>query len=104
MENAVIICVIVLSAIIACVLVLLGILFYNQMLVTNEINKRLLLIAKESIDKERSSQEELQQTLIELDRVVNEQNNKVPLDENNTDQEIEEPFNPHTYSEDYKEN
>ena len=46
METAVIVTIIVLAAVIVCILVLLGILFYNQMLVTNEVNKRLLLITK----------------------------------------------------------
>lgn len=104
METVVIVCVIVLSVVIGCILILLGILFYNQMLVTNEVNKRLLLIASESIEKERSTQEELQQALIDLDRVVNEKtavgaatSGVNPLEED------EETFNPHTYSEDYKE-
>lgn len=102
MEVALIICVGILSLVIICILVLLGILFYNQMLVTNEINKRLLLIAKESIDKERSTQEELSAALAELDRVTNEVNNSKPIvEENNT--VLDEPFNPHTYSEDYRE-
>ena len=76
MEKALIICVIVLAAVIVCILVLLGILFYNQMLATNEVNKRLLLITKESIDRERSTQEELQEALLELDRATNEETNQ----------------------------
>lgn len=98
METALITCVIVLAAVIVCILVLLGILFYNQMLVTNEVNKRLLLLTKESIDRERSSQEELQQALLELDRATNE--TQVPASDVQTNDPLtEEPFNPHTYSE-----
>jgi hypothetical protein len=100
METAVIVCIIVLAVVIVCILVLLGILFYNQMLVTNEINKRLLLLTKESIDRERSTQEELQQALLELDHATNEQNNSntsTPAEENTGLED--EPFNPHTYNE-----
>lgn len=102
METALITCVIVLSVVIVCILVLLGILFYNQMLVTNEVNKRLLLITKESIDKERSTQEELQQALIELDRATQENQSTTSSPETG-DVPDEEPFNPHTYDEEYKE-
>ena len=102
MEKALITCVIVLSVVIVCILVLLGILFYNQMLVTNEVNKRLLLIAKESIDKERSTQEELQSALIELDRAANENQSGKPED---LTPEVpdDEPFNPYSASENYRE-
>lgn len=98
METAVIVCIITLSVLVVSILVLLGILFYNQMLVTNEVNKRLLLIAKESIDQERSTQAELQDALIELDRAANE--NQSPK-ENTIDEEVtpDEPFNPHELSE-----
>lgn len=102
METALITCVIVLSVVIVCILVLLGILFYNQMLVTNEVNKRLLLITKESIDKERSTQEELQQALIELDRATQE-NQSTTSSPNAGEAQDEEPFNPHTFDEDYRE-
>lgn len=98
MEIAVIICIITLSVLVVSILVLLGILFYNQMLVTNEVNKRLLLIAKDSIDQERSTQAELQDALIELDRAANE--NQSPKEES-VDEEVtpDEPFNPHEFSE-----
>lgn len=101
MELAVIVCIIVLAAVVVCILVLLGILFYNQMLVNNEVNKRLLLITKESIDRERSTQEELQQALLELDRATNDNTPASTPSEEQTPGD--EPFNPHTYSEDYRE-
>ena len=101
MEAVIIVCVIALTVIIVALLVLLGILLYNSMLATNEVNKRLLLITKESIDKERSTQEELQSALIELDRASNEQASLPPNVE--TPQPEEPEFNPHTYEEDYKE-
>lgn len=98
METAVIICIIAISILIVCVIVLLGVLFYNQMLVTNEINKRLLLLTKESIDKERSSQEELNEALLELERQASAQSSTTP-NENKLIEDEEEVFNPHTYNE-----
>ena len=72
------------------------------MLVTNEVNKRLLLITKESIDRERSTQEELQQALLELDRATQE-NQSPKSEDSGTDVPDDEPFNPHAASEDYRE-
>lgn len=98
METAVIVCVIAISILIVCIIVLLGVLFYNQMLVANEINKRLLLLTKESIDKERSSQEELNDALLELERQASSQSSTLP-NENKLIEDEEEVFNPHTYIE-----
>ena len=72
------------------------------MLVNNEINKRLLLITKESIDKERSTQEELQAALLELDRATQENQSGKPED-TTPDVPDDEPFSPHSVSEDYRE-
>lgn len=99
METALIACVITLSVVIIAIIVLLGFLFYNQMLAANEVNKRLVLIAKESIDKERSTQEELQSALVELDRATQEQSPTSGQDVP-TVPEDEAPFNPHTYLDD----
>lgn len=101
METVIIVCIITLAVVVVAILVLLGILLYNQMLATNEVNKRLLLITKESIDRERSTQQELQEALLELDRASNDtpQTGSLSPEEPVT----EEPFNPHTYTEDYKE-
>jgi hypothetical protein len=41
-------------------IIVLSIVIYNQMLMVNEINKRLLLIAKESQEKERLTMAELE--------------------------------------------
>ncbi len=41
-------------------IIVLAIVIYNQMLMVNEINKRLLLIAKESQEKERLTMAELE--------------------------------------------
>ena len=101
METVITVCIITLAVVVVAILVLLGILLYNQMLATNEVNKRLLLITKESIDRERSTQQELQEALLELDRASNDtpQTGALPPEEPT----IDEPFNPHTFSEDYKE-
>ena len=94
MDSVVITCIICLSVLVALIVTVLVILVYNQMLITNEVNKRLLLIAKESIDKERSSTEELNEALRELDRVTNE----VKEPSMSYQEEDEEVFNPHTYT------
>jgi hypothetical protein len=41
-------------------IIALAIVIYNQMLMVNEVNKRLLLIAKESQEKERLTMAELE--------------------------------------------
>jgi hypothetical protein len=52
-------------AAILCVITL-AVVLYHQFLMTNEINKRLVLIARESIERERITMEEHQNTLIQL--------------------------------------
>ena len=65
------------------------------MLLLNEVNKRLLLMTKESIDKERETQEDLSQALRELDAAVNAQTqSQSVVDETPVDDDI---FDPHTY-------
>lgn len=44
-------------------IITLAIVIYNQMLMVNEINKRLLLMAKESQDKERLTMAEYEEHL-----------------------------------------
>ena len=80
------------------IVVIIAILLYNQMLLLNEVNKRLLLMTKESIDKERLTQEELNEALRQLDALTNEQTNN-PIN-SITPEESEEQFNPHTYNPD----
>lgn len=65
--------IICIAAIVLIIIVVLTILLYNMMLLMNEVNKRLLLMTKESIDKERSTQEELQDALVALEQMSNEQ-------------------------------
>lgn len=104
MEKVVIVCVIALTVIVVALLVLLGILLYNQMLATNEVNKRLLLITKESIDKERSTQEELQAALLEIDRAANDNQSEHSEETQGSGGPLDEPFVPHSVSEEeYRE-
>lgn len=65
--------IICIAAIVLVIIIVLTILLYNMMLLMNEVNKRLLLMTKESIDKERSTQEELQDALVTLEQMSNEQ-------------------------------
>lgn len=65
--------VICLTIVVVAIVIVLAVLIYNQMLLLNEVNKRLLLMAKESIDKERMTQEELQEALVNLEQLSNEE-------------------------------
>lgn len=95
MNNVIFISLIVALVIIV---VVIAVLLYNQMLLLNEVNKRLLLMVKESVDKERATQEELTEALQELEALANEQPTKP--DSSIIPGESEEPFNPHTYNPD----
>lgn len=64
--------IICIASVVVVIVVILAILVYNQMLLLNEVNKRLLLMAKESVDKERSTMEELQEALLALEQQSNE--------------------------------
>jgi hypothetical protein len=64
--------IICIAAVVVVIVIILTILVYNQMLLLNEVNKRLLLMAKESVDRERSTMEELQVALISLEQQANE--------------------------------
>lgn len=83
------------------VVVILSIIIYHQMLLINEVNKRLLLLTKESIEKERITMEELQST-------IHSQMETAPkglkLGEELDEQEDtnEEPFDPHAYEQNLK--
>lgn len=74
MDVTAIICI---SVIVLLIVIVLTILVYNQMLLLNEVNKRLLLMAKESVDRERSTMEELQDALITIEQMSNDTSDKV---------------------------
>lgn len=73
MDVTAIICI---SVIVLLIVIVLTILVYNQMLLLNEVNKRLLLMAKESVDRERSTMEELQDALITIEQMSNDTSDK----------------------------
>lgn len=75
-------------------IIVLSIVIYNQMLMVNEINKRLLLIAKESQEKERLTMAELESWIRSsgnADAVVEKESNKT-----------EEEFDPFSYEQEKK--
>ena len=84
-------------AIIALILiaVILAVVIYNQMLLLNQVNKRLLLMTKESIEKERYTMEELQQRLDEFE-VEHPIKPTITTVVNNLGED-DEPFDPHTF-------
>lgn len=73
---------------------------YHQMLLINEVNKRLMLMTKESIDKERMTQDNYMDLLNQYNDVVNEQtisNNNKETNINDELGDMDEPFDPHNY-------
>jgi hypothetical protein len=76
-------------------IIVLAIVIYNQMLMVNEINKRLLLIAQEAQDKERITMAELQQAL---------ERNLDPTAPVVEKQPVEDTFNPFDYKAEEKDN
>ena len=91
---------IVLGVLIALIVVILTILIYNQMLLINEVNKRLLLMAKESQENERITMEEFNDRLAGLEEDFSSRSQiRSRREEINPllDDDDEEPFNPHTH-------
>lgn len=81
------------------VAIILAILIYNQMLLINEVNKRLLLMAQEAYENGRISMEEYNQRLQDLEDTKGshpEVKPRYPLEE--SDDDNEEPFSPHSYN------
>lgn len=66
-----IVAIICIAVLVLAIVIVLTILVYNQMLLLNEMNKRLLLLTKEAIDKERMTQEELQDALLTIEQMSN---------------------------------
>lgn len=74
--------------------IVLAALVYNYMLLTNQINKRLLVMTKESQEKERVTMEEYKATLEAFEKSIDQPT--LPEDIPGTSQD-EEQFDPHTY-------
>ena len=88
---------VLITAVIALILIaiILAIVIYNQMLLLNQVNKRLLLMTKESIEKERMTMDELQERLDEFESEYPIQPKKTTvIDDLGED---DEPFDPHTF-------
>lgn len=88
---------VLITAVIALILIaiILAIVIYNQMLLLNQVNKRLLLMTKESIEKERITMDELQERLDEFESEYPIQPKKTTvIDDLGED---DEPFDPHTF-------
>ena len=88
--------VICLAIICSIVILVLGITIYNQMLLLNQVNKRLLLMAKESIEKERLTMEEYQAT---IDSFESESTTTAPV--TFTQEDSTTAFDPHAYTEEH---
>ena len=84
-------------AIVALILIaiIMAVVIYNQMLLLNQVNKRLLLMTKESIEKERMTMDELQERLDEFEAEYPIQPKKTSVVDHLG--EDEEPFDPHTF-------
>lgn len=83
---------IVIAALAVIIVSILAIVIYQQMLLLNEVNKRLLLMTKESIEKERYTMEELQDHLSTQMEGTNSPKQEYT-------EETEEAFDPHAYEE-----
>lgn len=85
-------CLIIGVIVISIILIVLAILIYNQMLLVNQLNKRLFLFAKESVEKERATMADYQAALDQMESPditsVLPEEPKGPLDE---------PFDPHNF-------
>ena len=88
---------VLITAIIALILIaiILAVVIYNQMLLLNQVNKRLLLMTKESIEKERLTMDEVQQRLDEFESEFPIQPKKTTVVDSLG--EDDEPFDPHTF-------
>ena len=72
------IAIICIAVLVIAIVIVLAILVYNQMLLLNEMNKRLLLLTKEAIEHERMTQEELQDALVTLEQMSNSGSTNIP--------------------------
>lgn len=71
-------------------IIALVVVIYNQMLMVNEVNKRLLLLAKEAQEKERLTMAELESWI----RSSGNPDAELPAKEVSKEEETFDPFNP----------
>ena len=84
--------VIVIASLAIGIVITLAVIVYNQMLLLNEVNKRLLLMTKESIEKERQTLADLEEALKNLDSMAN-----LYAPAEKTAEKQEETFDPFNY-------
>lgn len=93
--------IIALAVCLVVVVIILAIMFYHQMLLVNEVNKRLLMLHEDSIDSERNTMDALNQRLederLRLSEKFDENNNQNLTGE---DADDDSAFNPHQALED----
>lgn len=85
------IAIVAICAIVA-IMIILSIIIYQQMCLTNQINKRLLLIAKESIEKERYTMAEMQEQLDNFESTTPNPDSSI-----NVEELEDETFDPHNF-------
>jgi predicted amino acid dehydrogenase len=83
--------VIVIAGLAIGIVVVLAIIVYNQMLLLNEVNKRLLLMTRESIEKERQTLGDLEEALKNIESMSNDIKHTIKPTEN------EDSFDPFNY-------
>jgi predicted amino acid dehydrogenase len=83
--------VIVIAGLAIGIVVVLAIIVYNQMLLLNEVNKRLLLMTRESIEKERQTLGDLEEALKNIESMSNDIKPTIKPTEN------EDSFDPFNY-------
>ena len=85
--------IICIACVVLAIIIVLTIIVYNQMLLLNEVNKRLILLTKDSIEKERNSISDLQEALTELEKTYsvhsNQTNNPSVLQEIYNDSDLD---------------
>lgn len=78
---------------IVAIIIILAIIIYQQMCLVNQINKRLLLITKESIEKERYTMAEMQEQLDSFESTTPDPNSTSI----NIEELEDETFDPHNF-------
>ena len=77
--------IICISVVVIAIVIVLTIIVYNQMLLLNEVNKRLLVMAKDAIDNERNTEDELQEAIRELEEQANNKSEQPTTQSYDTD-------------------
>lgn len=90
----VIVAIICLAAVVISVAVILSVIIYHQMLLINEVNKRLLLLTTNAVERESFVVNDLEERLSDLTSQMPTSGNPPISSVDNED----EPFDPHNFS------